>query len=296
MTRNTQRFTILMVVMMTMTGCGSGNPDPAAPAPGYLDQQIDLGGRSAHIWCYGQGSPTVIYESWLGALGERALPLIIRIGTTMRVCVYDRANVPGGKSDPAPAPRSSQAIVDDLHALLTRAGIPPPYVLVGDSFGAMNAVLFAARYPGEVAALALIEPLAPDALMEMLSAMPDLPADETPGVAQTRRRLRGLWEDNSEGIDMPASASQVLAVSRLDALPVLIVQADAPLLDWLPCDGAAHVAIERAWRREQAFYQRLSSRMTVVTVSGGHDLLGDDPDGVTAAIVTLVRGSGLAGR
>jgi len=218
------------------------------------------------------------------------------IGATMRVCVYDRANVPGGKSDPAPVPRSSQAIVDDLHALLTRAGIAPPYVLVGDSFGAMNAVLFAARYPGEVAALALIEPLAPDALLEMLTAMPEPGADETLGVAQTRRRLSGLWSNNSEGVDMAASATDVLAVGSLGHLPMLIIQADAPLLDWLPCDGVAHVAIERAWRRQQAFYLGLSSRTTLVTLAGGHDLLGDDPDGVSAAIVALVRGSGQARR
>jgi len=295
MTRNTVRLAMLMA-LMTMTGCGSGNPVPLAPTPGYLDQQIDLGGRSAHVWCYGQGSPTVIYEPWLGALGESALPLIIRIGATMRVCVYDRANVPGGKSDPAPGPRSSQAIVDDLRGLLVGAGVAPPYVLVGDSFGAMNAVLFAARYPGEVAALALIEPLAPDALTEMLAAMPEPGADETPGVAQTRRRLSGLWSNNSEGIDMAASATDVLAVGSLGRLPMLIAQADAPLRDWLPCDGVAHVAIERAWRRQQAFYLGLSSRTTLVTLAGGHDLLGDDPDGVSAAIVALVRGSGLARR
>lgn len=295
MTRNTVRLAILLAVI-SMAGCGSGSPVPIAPTPGYLDQQIDLGGRSAHVWCYGQGSPTVIYEPWLGAQGERALPLIIRIGATMRVCVYDRANVPGGKSDPAPVPRSSQAIVDDLHALLTRAGIAPPYVLVGDSFGAMNAVLFAARYPGEVAALALIEPLAPDALLEMLTAMPEPGADETLGVAQTRRRLSGLWSNNSEGVDMAASATDVLAVGSLGHLPMLIIQADAPLLDWLPCDGVAHVAIERAWRRQQAFYLGLSSRTTLVTLAGGHDLLGDDPDGVSAAIVALVRGSGQARR
>ena len=295
MTRNTERLAILMAVM-TMAGCGSANPVPAAPTPGYLDQQIDLGGRNAHIWCYGQGSPTVIYEPWLGALGESALPLIIRIGATMRVCVYDRANVPGGKSDPAPGPRSSRAIVDDLHGLLVGAGIAPPYLLVGDSFGAMNAVLFAARYPGEVAALALIEPLAPDALVEMLRTIPEPGADETPGVAQTRRRLSGLWSNNSEGIDMAESATDVLAVGSLGRLRMLIVQADAPLMDWLSCDGVAHVAIERAWRRQQAFYIGLSARTTLVTLAGGHDLLGDDPDGVSAAIVALVRGSSLARR
>ena len=67
-------------------------------------------------------------------------------------------------------------------------------------------------------------------------------------------------------------------------------------MDWLSCDGVAHVAIERAWRRQQAFYLGLSARTTLVTLAGGHDLLGDDPDGVSAAIVALVRGSSLARR
>ena len=95
---------------------------------------------------------------------------------------------------------------------------------------------------------------------------------------------------------MVASAAEVQAVRGLGRLPVLIVQADEPLLGWLPCDGDAHLAIEEAWRQEQAFYFRLSARTTHVTISGGHDLLADDPDAVSAAIVAVVHGSGRAGR
>ncbi len=282
------------VAGLALSACGqaSAPPVPTAPAaaPDFFEAQIDLDGRGAHIWCYGRGSPTVIYESWLGALGESALPLIIRVGSVMRVCVYDRANVPGGRSDPAPSPRTSGDIVDDLHLLLQRAHVPPPYLLVGDSFGAMNAILFAHRHRSEVAAVALIEPLAPGALAAMLAATPAQGSDESLGVAQARRRLIGLLTNNSEGIDLPASDAQVRSIGRIDDLPVLIVQADSPLMDWLPCDGEAHIAVEQAWRRQQAFYSKLSTRTSVISVTGGHDLLGDDPDAVATAVKNLIAG------
>ncbi|HRA53806.1 MAG TPA: alpha/beta hydrolase [Thermoflexales bacterium] len=285
---------LMWVAGLALIGCQQSNapPTPATlvEAPGPFEAQIDLDGRGAHIWCYGRGSPTVIYESWLGALGESALPLIIRVGSVMRVCVYDRANVPGGRSDAAPYPRTSLDMVDDLHLLLDRAHIPPPYLLVGDSFGAMNAILFAHKHRSEVTAVALIEPLAPGALTSMLAAIPPQTEDESPGVGHARRRIVGLLTNNSEGIDLTASEAQIRGIGRLDDLPVLILQAEFPLTDWLPCDGAAHIAVEQAWRRQQGFYSKLSTRTSVVSISGGHDLLGDDPDAVATAVRGLITG------
>ena len=45
----------------------------------------------------------------------------------------------------------------DLRMLLTGTGIPPPFVLVGHSLGGLVARMFISLYPGEVAALALID-------------------------------------------------------------------------------------------------------------------------------------------
>jgi pimeloyl-ACP methyl ester carboxylesterase len=48
-------------------------------------------------------------------------------------------------------------IVYELHTLLEKAGVRPPYVLVGQSFGAWPVRLYASTYPAEVAGMVLVE-------------------------------------------------------------------------------------------------------------------------------------------
>lgn len=79
---------------------------------------------------------------------------------TTRVCAYDRAGY--GWSSPGPQPRDSQTIADELHALLTNAGLEGPYVLVGHSFGGLHARMFAARYPDETAGMVLVDASHPE--------------------------------------------------------------------------------------------------------------------------------------
>ena len=81
------------------------------------------------------------------------------LSRSFRVVSYDRAGL--GWSDLGPMPRTADRIVDELHAMLERAAIPPPYVLVGHSFGGLTMPLFAERYPEEVAGMVLVDPVVP---------------------------------------------------------------------------------------------------------------------------------------
>jgi pimeloyl-ACP methyl ester carboxylesterase len=56
-----------------------------------------------------------------------------------------------------PEPRDAKQITGELHTLLSKAGIEGPYVLVGHSFGGMYMQTYAARYPDEVAGVALVD-------------------------------------------------------------------------------------------------------------------------------------------
>jgi pimeloyl-ACP methyl ester carboxylesterase len=126
------------------------------PPPGRL---VDVGGYRLHIHCSGpegaSGSPTVIMDAGIGECSLGWSLVQPETAKFARVCSYDRAGL--GWSDPAPAARTSQQIVNELHTLLANAGIKPPYVMVGHSFGGLNARLYTSRFPEEVAGLVLVD-------------------------------------------------------------------------------------------------------------------------------------------
>lgn len=125
-------------------------------------QRIDMGGYSLHIHCEGTGSPTVILDAGLGDWSTHWTAVQNLLKADTRVCSYDRAGY--GWSDPGPRPRDSQRIVTELHTLLEKASVLPPYVLVGHSFGGINMRLFASTYPLESAGLVLVDASHPDSL------------------------------------------------------------------------------------------------------------------------------------
>lgn len=126
---------------------------------------VDIGGYRLHLDQLGHGRPAVIFDAGLGLTAETWGHLPTAVAQLTLACVYDRAGL--GRSEKAPGPRTSGRIVDDLHALLARAAVAPPYMLVGHSAGGAHASLYACRYPAEVAGLVLLDPGHPD-LMERL--------------------------------------------------------------------------------------------------------------------------------
>src|SRR4028118_1191736 len=115
---------------MSVGSTGSGDGEYAL---------VDVGGYRLAVHCIGEGSPTVVLETGLGAPSEYWEPVQQQIARLTRVCLFDRAG--RGKSDPVPTPRTCADMVADLRALLRNARIPAPYVLVGNSLGGLTARL-----------------------------------------------------------------------------------------------------------------------------------------------------------
>jgi len=126
------------------------------PPPGKL---VDLGTHRLHVLEAGQGGPTVVLEAGLMSTVLSWSALQGELASKYRVISYDKAGL--GWSEQGPMPRTAERIVDELHSLLERAGIPPPYILVGHSFGGLTVPLFAARYPEQTAGVVLVDPVAP---------------------------------------------------------------------------------------------------------------------------------------
>jgi pimeloyl-ACP methyl ester carboxylesterase len=123
------------------------------PPPGQL---VTVGDYSMHISCVGQGSPAIILDA-AGGNSSASWGLVQpEISRSTRVCAYDRAGM--GWSERGPTPRDLEQHAGELRSLLSGAGIDAPYVLVGHSYGARVALVYAKTYPSEVAGMALIDP------------------------------------------------------------------------------------------------------------------------------------------
>lgn len=105
----------------------------------------------------GSGKYTVLIESRLGGMSPEWWDLQDKLAHHARVISYDRAGY--GWSAVSESPRSSATVARELHALLDRAGISGPYILLGHSQGCLYLQHFARLYPQEVAACVFLDPI-----------------------------------------------------------------------------------------------------------------------------------------
>ena len=126
------------------------------PPPGHL---VRFNERRMHILVTGEGTPTVVFESGMGASCLSWTLVQPRVARFSRAVSYDRAG--HGWSDPAREPRTAQQVAQELHVLLDAAGVPGPYVLVGHSFGGYVNRAFAHLYRDEVVGMVLVDSVHP---------------------------------------------------------------------------------------------------------------------------------------
>ena len=120
-------------------------------------QFVDVGGHKLRLQVAGTGTSTVVLDSGLGGGIRDWKSVFPEIARFARVVSYDRAGV--GQSESGPEPRSQTRLATELHTLLHRANIAPPYVLVGHSLGGTNIRAFAHLFKDEVAGLVFVDPM-----------------------------------------------------------------------------------------------------------------------------------------
>jgi pimeloyl-ACP methyl ester carboxylesterase len=268
---------------------------------------VDIGGRRLQLLCKGpKTGPTVIIEA--AAITSsvyywRAQDAVAKIA---RVCTYDRAGL--GWSDPAPFPRSFEARVDDLHALITRGHIKGPYILVGHSMGGLLVRLYAKKYPKNIAGVVLIE-----SSEEQVNALPENVADSKVTAAQLGFAANAL----AAGIDVPqlrpptGPSEQEIALresvvragqddmramgdiagelqragglGRLGRTPLVVVTRGKPDRSWSPAQS-------QRWEDAQTRLAALSSRSLRLTAqTSGHSVHYDQPEIFGEAVQRVIE-------
>lgn len=305
--------------MLLLALCGAGYEAVAAsmdarkyPPPGEL---VDVSGYRLHLHCMGQGGPTVILESGSGAPSPNWSLVQPEVAKFARACTYDRAGY--GWSDPADTPRSGDQIVDDLHALLNKAKVDGPYILVGHSLGGMYARLYADRHPERVAGMVLIDARHEDfTAMEAQGGRSSLPGTATlitvSALARTGvvRALLSLGVGSQEIGRLPEAqrpgARAVLARPQLyssvyeEFLGLPGVERDLravqplgskPLAVLVQGKRGTSAPSDENWMALQRKHAELSgnSRL-IIAKQSGHNIQLDQPDLVVDAIRRVIAG------
>jgi pimeloyl-ACP methyl ester carboxylesterase len=144
--------TFIMLAGVTYQSVATALERRQFPYPGRL---IDVGDHQLHVYCTGTGAPTVVLEAPAAGISVGWAWVQNDLAMKTRVCSYDRAGL--GWSEAADGEYRAARIPGELHTLLERAHERGPFVIAGHELGALFARMYASRYPGEVAALVLID-------------------------------------------------------------------------------------------------------------------------------------------
>ena len=269
-----------------------------------------------HIYCTGQGSPTVILEAGLNDFFVSWSKVQPEIAGVTRVCSYDRAGL--GWSEASPQPRRSDVMVEELHTLLAKSSIEGPYILVGHSFGGIVMRQFAQKYPEEVTGMVLVDSAHEQQVMRLpflrntaeqfanqfrtLSAMSSLGMMAlSPATIPNRSFPEEAYKQYQAVLATTDYFNGAIAESRAfysSALDVPESIGKSPLIvlsHGLPdrTNGIADAQqsqFEQEWSRMQKELAGLSSNgKQVIAEKSGHYIQLDQPELVIEAILEIAR-------
>jgi len=299
---------LLLLALLPALASAANEPPETLPSGRY-----DVGGHLLELACHGRPGPTtIVLDAGLGGDASDWRAVLDALPPEQPACTWQRAGY--GGSMPGPPPRTSNRIAAELRTLLARAGVAPPYVVGGHSFGGFTARAFASLFPADVAGLVLVDPpherqaggvlegallgrIDPGGLLRGLwqagdfTALLDGLGPFMPALGLDAPRVRAVVAELDA---FPASAAEMRAATLPPALPVTVIAhgqrvlPPGPLGDRLEAEWLALLA-EFACGHAAGSYR--------VALHSGHGVPFSEPGLVAAALLELVRdAAGVAAR
>ncbi|BBL73787.1 alpha/beta fold hydrolase [Methylomagnum ishizawai] len=249
---------LVLGFMAGLSGCAS--------LSGVVAERV--GDRRVEYALVRHGAPAVVFENGLGGgldWWAKVFPEAAQVTTAF---AYNRPGT--GRSDPVSTPRDGAHVVDELRALLRDLGVGPPYILVGHSLGGLYMQYFARRYPGEAAALVLVDSTHPDQLKGQGAP------EHWPRWFRWLFDLGASASTQAELAAIDPTGEAVLALPAPSGLPVRVLSATGP--------KDADTALARDVLEKRKDIVRLFPGAEQVWVDSGHGIPLEKPGAVVATI------------
>ncbi len=277
-----------------------------------LGQMVTVGDHDIHLYCVGNGTPTVVFESDLDQYGSLSwVPVQETIGEITRACSYDRAGILW--SEPGPRPRDGETIARELSAVLAAAGEESPYLLVGHAFGGAYIRIFAGQNPDDVCGMVLLESSHPEMLTRfseygVAPEIPDrnirplilflshlgspgrykgnvydLPPEIYDPVQAFLPESSMTWFD--EKVESPNTLAQAGHYEYLGDWPLIVLATSRPS----PSLGDLGQKLDELWLELQQELLSLSGNSEIRIYEGGHYPQLQDPEVVIEAIQDVLE-------
>jgi pimeloyl-ACP methyl ester carboxylesterase len=117
---------------------------------------VYLRGKKQYVVVQGQGEPTIVFISGKGRTHKDFRKVYSKLKKTNTIFAYDRAGL--GNSELIRNNRTVDTMAYELHELLVKEKLKPPFVLVGQSMGGYIMRCFANLYPEKVSGMVFVEP------------------------------------------------------------------------------------------------------------------------------------------
>lgn len=237
----------VLIALLSLSAAASAASGPSG--------RFKVGAYRLYLTCAGSGKLTVVLDGGLSEDHSVAWSFVSYYTRVLRtrVCAYDRYGL--GSSDGASVGLKTRTIdtsASDLHALLKKAGLKPPYLFSAQSMGGLIDRAYARRYPKDVAGMVLF----------------DTAPDDWDTYTGTETFTWG-----HESLNVAAASAALRARDSLGAKPLIVVEAgndEEVQRTW----ANGKTDFQAYWNSAQLALARISSNSIYIFATNiGHDVV-----------------------
>lgn len=263
LSKNTLRGSMIFSALV-LSACQS---DP--PMPGVMIDNINGKKIESFTLKKPQAKAVLVFENGSRETLDKWGKVLDVVGKDSSIFAYNR---PGyDNSDVSDSTRDGKTIVAELHQLLERKGLTPPYILVGHSLGGLYVQLFAKTYPNEVQGIVLVDSVYPKIIKK---------PEDFPLMTRIAKKVFASQTVQHEIDHIYDTGEDILALPSIDDKPMV------RLFNVPTSPGAVGVdfGVTNDDPKTKALVKKLYPKAKKVIVDSDHAIQVANPEVVIAAI------------